>query len=114
MLKSTIEMWGRRCRLKRYIAPGAKPAVIELVLEALMHNTRVEVLYIQVSGRRSPTGSLLQHTERHSRPTRALRIRPRRQRQLHWRRPGERRWARGGRGVEGRRNSSCESLLRSL
>jgi hypothetical protein len=36
------------CRLKRYIPPGAKPAVIELVLEALMHNTRVEVLYIQV------------------------------------------------------------------
>ena len=34
-------------RLKRFVAPGSGPSVLDAVLDALAVNTRVEVLYIQ-------------------------------------------------------------------
>eukprot|EP00241_Pyramimonas_parkeae_P002672 CAMPEP_0114225824 /NCGR_PEP_ID=MMETSP0058-20121206/889_1 /TAXON_ID=36894 /ORGANISM="Pyramimonas parkeae, CCMP726" /LENGTH=508 /DNA_ID=CAMNT_0001336477 /DNA_START=57 /DNA_END=1580 /DNA_ORIENTATION=- len=45
--EDSISCEGRILRLKRHIPPGSKPNVINLVLDALAVNTRVEVLYIQ-------------------------------------------------------------------
>lgn len=42
-----FEAGGRVLRLKQYMSADARPAMIDLVLDALAVNTRVECLYIQ-------------------------------------------------------------------
>jgi hypothetical protein len=42
-----FEANGRVLRLKQYMIADARPAMIDLVLDALEVNTRVEALYIQ-------------------------------------------------------------------
>lgn len=38
---------GRVLRVKNYVSPDASPAQMDMVIECLKHNVRIEVLYIQ-------------------------------------------------------------------